>query len=172
MLNAKESHKKLDWYARHYDYNVDYMREMLEIAPEAYATFEAFLPMANFVKSTPLEVMNVAKITAMKYQDCSDCFQLILDMAVEVGVDKEIIKSLVFHDGEGLSDELKDVRKFTLAVLENRGIDEELQSKMTEKYSRDVMMELGLAIASMQVFPIIRRTVNAFKSCNIMELKI
>lgn len=172
MLEENKSLEMLEGFQAHYNYDTRYMKEMLKTNPEAYATFEAFLPMASFKKKTPIEVIFVVKLASMKNEDCGACLQLNVDMAVEAGVNKDIIKAVVFNQGEGLSGQLKDVYDFTVAVAKNETVDSLLYDKINKKYSKDIMTEIALAIASSKVFPAIKRVLNDFHTCSMIELKV
>ena len=172
MLDEKKSLEMLDGFQSHYDYDTSYMKEMLKENPKAYETFEAFLPMASFVSETPKEVLYVVKLTSMKNEDCGACLQLNVDMAIEAGVDKAIIKEVVFNEGKNLSMTLKEIYDFTLCVGNNQSIDSNLYDKINKTYSKDVMVEIALAIASTKVFPAVKRVLNDFHSCSVIQIKV
>lgn len=172
MFDEKKSLEMLEGFQSHYDYDTTYMKEMLSENPKAFETFEGFLPMASFKDKTPNEVLYVVKLTSMKNEDCGACLQLNVDMAVEAGVPKDIIKEVVFNEGKDLSLELKEVYDFTLAVANNETIDDVLSAKINEMYSKDIMTEIALAIASTKIFPTIKRVLNDFHSCSVIQIKV
>ena len=172
MFNKDKSLEMLEGFQNHYNYDTSYMKEMLKNAPEAYQTFEAFLPMANFVKEIPLDVLYVAKVTAMKNEDCAACLQLNVDMALEAGINKNIIKEIIYNDGRNLTSELKNIYDFSLIIVQNRNMDEALYDTIISKYSKSVIIELALALASAKIFPTIKRTLNEAESCKLIEIKI
>lgn len=172
MFDEKQSLEMLEGFQAHYDYDTSYMKEMLQVNPKAFETFQNFLPMASFVEKTPKEVIYVVKLTSMKNEDCGQCLQLNVDMAIEAGVDKEIIKEVIFNEGKNLPKELKEVYDFTLAVGNNEEIDSNIYDKINKKYSRDIMTEIALAIASTKIFPTIKRVMNDFHSCSVIQLKV
>lgn len=172
MLDKQKSLEMIDGFQNHYNYDTSYMKDMLNTAPEAYETFEAFLPMANFVKKTPLDVLYVAKVTAMKNEDCAACVQLIVDMALEAGVSQDLVKEIIFNEGRNLPTALKDVYDFTLSVAKNTVMPDGLYAKMLNTYGREIMIELALVIAGAKVFPAIKRTLNNAQSCSLIEIKI
>jgi len=172
MLDEHKSLQMLEGFGAHYNYDTAYMKEMLQVAPEAYETFEAFLPMASFFKVTPKDVLFVAKVAAMKNEDCAACLQLTVDMALEAGVDRDVIKEIVHNEGKNLSYTLKDIYDFTLSVAQNMPIENDLYDRIIQSYSPAVMMELALAIASTKVFPAIKRTLNQAQSCSVVDIRV
>jgi len=172
MFDEKKSLEMLEGFQAHYDYDTTYMKEMVKAAPKAYENFEAFLPMASFINATPKEVMYVVKVASMKNEDCGACLQLNVDMAIEAGVDKEIIKEVVFNDGKNLPTALKEIYDFTLCVGNNQSVDADLYDKINKTYSKEMMVEISLAIAASKVFPAIKRVLNDFHSCSVIQIKV
>lgn len=172
MFDEKKSLEMLESFQSHYDYDTNYMKEMLISAPKAYSTFEAFLPMASFIDKSPTDVLFTAKLTAMKNEDCGACLQLNIDMAIEAGVKKEIIKEIVFNNGENLPTDLKTMYSFALAVSNNETIDSNLYAKINEMYSKEIIVEIALALASTKIFPAVKRVLNNIKSCSMIKIKV
>ena len=172
MFDEKKSLEMLEGYSAHYNYDTSYMKNMLKEAPLAYQTFEGFLPMASYSNKIEKDVFFVAQLTAMKNEDCGTCLQLIVDKEIEAGVDKNIIEDLMFNEGKNLDDELKDVHEFTLAVVSYEEVDKNLYDRMNWTYSKEIMVELSLAIASCKVFPTLKRVLNNFESCSLIKIKV
>jgi len=172
MTNTNKSLEMLEGFQSHYNYDTTYMKEMLKENPKAFETFEAFLPMASFVDKSPKDVIFVAKLTSMKNEDCGACLQLNVDMALEAGVDKDIIQEVIFNEGKNLSTELKTVYDFTLAVGNNENVDSKLYEQMNNTYTKDIIVEIGLAIAATKIFPTLKRVLNDFQSCSTIEIKV
>jgi hypothetical protein len=172
MFNVEKSLEMIEGFKTHYGYDTSYMEEMLSVSPASYEVFEGFLPMATFAKATPVDVINVVRITAIKNEDCGTCVQLYVDLAIEAGLGKDVAKEIIFNEGKDLSSELKLVYDFTLAVSNNEVIDSSLFEQMNKAYSREIMMEISLAIAATKVFPAIKRTLNYMKSCSVVQIKV
>ena len=130
MFDEKKSLEMLEGFQNHYNYDTSFMKEMLTSNPKAYETFEAFLPMASFKDKAPKDVIFVAKLATMKNEDCGQCLQLNVDMALENGVDKEIISEVVFNEGKNLPKDLKVIYDFTLAVVKNDNVEQSLYDKI------------------------------------------
>jgi hypothetical protein len=172
MFDIQKSQEMIEGFKTHYNYDTGYMEEMLKVSPASYEVFEGFLPMATFVKAASIDVINVARITAIKNEDCGTCVQLYVDLAIEAGLDKEIAREIIFNEGKNLSTELKLVYDFTLAVSNNETISVNLLDQMNQTYSREVMMEISLAIAATKVFPTIKRVLNYMQSCSVIQIKV
>lgn len=172
MFDEKKSLEMIEGFQAHYDYDTSYMKEMLTQNPKAYETFEAFLPMAGVTSESNKDVLYVVKLATIKNEDCGACLQLTVDMAIEAGVDKKIIHEIVFNEGEELVSDLKDVYDFTLAVANNYTPDAILYDTLNKRYSKALMVEIALVLASMKVFPTVKRVLNVFQSCSSIQIKV
>ena len=172
MFDEKKALETIAFFKAHYHYDTTYMEEMLSSSPKSYEVFENFLPMATFTNKAPLDAINVARITAIINEDCGTCAQLYVDLALEAGLDKEIVKEIVFNNGQNLPTQLKDLYNFTLCVSNSETIEEALYAKMNEYYSKEVLVEISLAIAATKVFPTIKRVLNLAQSCSLIKLKV
>ncbi len=172
MFDEKQSLEMLEGFQNHYNYDTTYMKEMLKANPKAFETFQNFLPMASYKEKASVELIFIAKLTSMKNEDCGKCLQLNVDMALEAGVDKEIVKEVVFNEGQNLPEQLKEIYDFSLAVSKKEEVPSFLYDKISEKYSKDILTEIALAIASTKVFPTIKRVLNDFHSCSVIQLKV
>ena len=172
MFDKQKSLETIAFFKAHYHYDTTYMEEMLEASTQSYEVFENFLPMATFANKAPLDAISVARITAIVNEDCGTCAQLYVDLAIEAGLDKEIIQEVVFNNGKNLPTSLKDLYDFTLAVSNNESIEATLYAKMNEHYSKEVLVEISLAIAATKVFPTIKRVLNLAQSCSLIKIKV
>lgn len=172
MFDEKQSLEMLEGFQNHYNYDITYMKEMLKANPKAFEVFQNFLPMASFKEKASAQIVFVAKLTSMKNEDCGKCLQLNVDMALEAGVNKDIVKEVVFNEGQNLPKELKDIYDFSLLISKNEQVPSFLYDKINEKYSKDVLTEIALAIASAKVFPAIKRVFDDFHSCSVIQLKV
>ncbi len=169
-LRASSSLEWIEQFERHYDYDCSYLKEMLQHSPEGFATFEGFSPMGRFEKAIPRDVLWVAKIATMTSEDCGACTQLNIRMAKEAGVAPDVLRSAV-RDGEGLPDELRDVRDFAARVAQNQEVAPDLRERIESRYSKEIMVELALAIASAKIYPTLKRTLGHAGSCALYDFE-
>lgn len=161
--------EQIEAFERSYGYDTSYMKAMLEHAPGALEVFNGFAPMAGHRSHAPRDVYFAAKVTAYQYADCGPCLQLAIRFAREDGVPKPLIDALL-HDPDALPPELARVRRFALATLDNDAELESLRAELEASYGKATLIELGLAIAAAQVFPVVKRAMGYFKSCSIVSV--
>ena len=82
-MNMTEYRRMIDDFENHYNYDSTYMRELLESSQEGFARFNNFLPLSSHREKLNTEDYWVAKLAAMQVEDCGDCLQLNVRMALE-----------------------------------------------------------------------------------------
>ena len=123
------SRAALRGFGQHYDYDVSYMEELLDASPGAFAAFEAAMPMGQYRKEVPLHLLFIAKIAAMRQQDCGPCTELGMKIAREAQVPEAVIRGAL-HGGKGLNDEQLDVYHYARGVAANEELDPELLPRL------------------------------------------
>lgn len=158
----------IDEFESHYDYDCNYMRILAKNAPKAFEAFVGFLPMGKVGESLPADILWTAKTSAMLTEDCGACVQLNIRMALESGVDSELLKKIV-KKPESLDDKYGLVYKFAKMVAENSVDSENLLQRMRDNYSEVQLAELSVAIASTKVYPTIKRALGEFENCRLIS---
>jgi len=162
---------EINEFESHYQYDSTYMRELLEHSSEGYAKFDNFMPLASHREILDPETYWVAKLAAMQVEDCGDCLQLNVRMALENNVSKQVIES-VLNGGSGLPNNLRDLYEFAIRVTAHDSIEKDLKDRINELFDKNALLELALCIATAKVFPAIKRTLGYAKSCSLVEIKV
>lgn len=168
-LEKSSAKTALKSFEEHYGYDASYLHEILETSPEGYEAFSKFGDMGMYRKVLSSEVFFVSKIATAQTEDCGPCTELNVRMAREAGVSGEVIRGAL--KGKGLSEELEQVRRFSIAVAFNElrpGQVEEMQDRL----GREGLAELALCIASMRVYPCMKRALGFDQACSIAPLAI
>lgn len=170
MTDIQQHQTMIDQFGAHYAYDTQYMRNMLEHHPQAFAAFAAFLPMANFRQDLPRDVYFVAKLAAMQVADCSACLQLTVKMALEADVAADLVQA-VLKEGD-LPNHLAAVNRFARTVAHHHLVADEDLETMRSTYGETGLIELALAIASTGVFPLIKRSFGMLQSCQVADVSM
>lgn len=170
-MDKTEALKQIDNFEAHYKYDSTFVRELLHHSPEGFVKYNNFLPLTGHrEKLTPDEYW-VAKLASMQVEDCGDCLQLNVRMAIEGGVSKSIIKA-VLNSGRALPDTLKDVYDYAWHVASTDIVDPQLMERITKRYDKGSLLEFGLCIATAKVFPTIKRALGYTRSCNLVAVEV
>jgi len=170
-MSRIEYQKMIDDFENHYKYDCTYMRELLESSPDGFAKFSNFLPLSGHQEKLDAEEYWVAKLAAMQVEDCGECLQLNVRMALEGGASKSIIKAAL-KGGSTLPDALKDVYDYARYVASNDIVDTKLIDRITSRYDKGSLLEFGICIATAKVFPTIKRALGYTKSCSLIEIEV
>lgn len=162
--SSSQKHQQLESFENHYSYDATYLHHLLDHSSGGYDAFEAFGAMGNYRKELSAEGFFVSKIATARTEDCGPCTELNQRMAREAGVAEEIIKGAL--SGKGLPEHLEAIRRFSIAVATN-AVEPGQIEQMRERIGAEALAELGLAIASMRVYPCLKRALGDSHSCRL-----
>lgn len=154
-------------FGRHYDYDTNYLEELMDASPVAFQAFEAAMPMARVRKAAPVELLMIAKLAAMRAQDCGPCTVLTVKMAREAKVPEDVIQATL-RGGRGLNPEQRDVHDYARAVALNEDMDAGLLPRLQERWGREVLAEVAVNILATKLYPTIKRALGHTQSCSLM----
>lgn len=166
-FNTSSAKTSLESFENHYGYDASYLHELMEVSPEGYEAFSGFATMGMFRKSLSPEVFFVSKIATSQTEDCGPCTELNVRMAQKAGVSDDIIRGGM--SGQGLTAELEAVRLFSIAVAFNEVKPGQIE-EMIDCYGREGLAELALSIASMRVYPCMKRALGFDQSCAVTPI--
>lgn len=161
------SRKTLHGFGAHYNYDTSYLEELLDDSPIAFRAFEAAMPMARVRNAAPIDLIMIAKLAAMKAQDCGPCTLLTVKMAQEAGVKDSIIRA-VLKGGDGLDGEHRDVYSYAVSVALNEELPADLLPRLREHLGREVMAEIAVNIIATKLYPTLKRALGHSQSCALI----
>lgn len=161
------SRQALQGFGRHFDYDVGYLLELMDASPEAFRAFEAAMPMARVQKSAATEALHIAKIAAMRAQDCGPCTELGLKIAREAGVAETVIQGAL-RGGKGLDPEQRELHDYARAVALNEELVPELLPRLKMRLGEVALAEIAVNIVGMRLYPTLKRALGHAKSCALI----
>ncbi len=159
--------EELRAFGQHYDYDVSYLEALIEASPGAFQAFEGAMNAGRYQKAAPAELLAIAKITALRMEDCGPCTELSLKMGREAGVPEAVLRGAL-HGGKGLSAEHLEIHQYARAVTANEEMDPDLLPRLEARWGREVMAELGVAIVGARIYPTMKRALGYAKSCSLI----
>jgi len=171
MTDQAEALNQIAQFEAHYKYDTSYMRDLLEHSPEGFAKFNNFLPLARHREKLSNNDYWMAKIAAMQAQDCGECLQLNVRMALEAGVARELVQAAV-RGGDTLPADLQDVYFYAKCIAANVPIAEDLKDRIEARFDKGARLEFGIAIATAGIFPGIKRAIGTAKSCSLIDIEV
>ncbi|TQV88324.1 hypothetical protein [Aliikangiella coralliicola] len=170
-MTQTEHLQLINEFETHYGYDSQYMRDLLKTSPSGYQKFSDMLPLARHNELLDAESYWVSKFAAMKVQDCGECLQLNVKMALESDIDTEIVVAAV-KDPDSLSNDLRDLYDYSTSIAKNEASDNALTDRMKARFSKGQLLEIGLSVSTAALFPTIKRALGITKSCSIIDISI
>ncbi len=164
--------KRLDAFERDLGEPMDYLRHMARASTRSFLDFAFRSPTAWKRRKLPSEPYHVARLVAVKSEDCGPCVQTAVTLALRDGVRPEVLRAIVGGRPETLEAELFDVYAFSLAVAENTGDEERYRDALHQRYGAEALVELALAIAGARMYPVVKRTLGYAKSCSLVHVRV
>lgn len=151
---------------------LDYLRDLYAHAPGTFWQFTKVAKAAGYRNKIPAPAFHVARIVAVRIQDCGPCVQTCVNLAKADGVDPAVLKAALARDFAALPETLRDVAQFADAVTTNTGDPDALRDRLTAVFGKEGVAELALALALCQTFPILKRALGHAKSCSVVQVEV
>ena len=164
--------RRLDRQEQQLGESLDWMRHILRRSLAAYRKVVRFMPMAEHRAGAPKDIWHVARIAAIRHEDCGPCLQIIVNEAVHDGVAPAIVRAALNHDAAALGPRLDLARRFALAVAAHADEAEDLRQQLVAEIGEDALVDLALTIAGVRVYPTIKRALGYATSCKLVEIRI
>jgi len=152
--------------------SMEFLRDMLEHAPEATTKFFSFMPLANHGVAAEVDALTVARMVALRAEDCGPCLQIAVNVARATGVDPTLIQTVLDERPEDLPPLLQRVYAFTRAVVETSPEADALGAALSEELGRPALVELALAVATIRVYPTLKRGLGYARSCAKVTVEV
>lgn len=161
---------ELQRFSATYGYDTDYLESLLAEAPGAYRAIEPAELMSSYRKDLPLDAHYVARISTTQVEDCGACTQLNLRMAIEAGVKRELLDTLM-QTPEKLPQSLQDVRNHARAVAGSGELEPTCVERLRAHYGDGAFSELAVIITGSRIYPTLKRAMLKNESCIIGDLE-
>jgi alkylhydroperoxidase family enzyme len=151
---------------------LDYCRFMVRVSLRAAFKFAKFLAVDEYRRVLPPGPCYVARIVAVRDEDCGTCVQIAVNQAKKAGVPAEVLRAVLDGNPETLPEELRDAYRFAEAVVTRNGEDDALRERIRLRYGDEGLIEMALAIASCRTFPIAKRALGYAVSCSKVAVHV
>jgi hypothetical protein len=162
--------RRLDRHEEQLGESLDWMRHILRRSLAAFRKVVRFMPMADHRARAPKDVWHVARIAAIRHEDCGPCLQIIVNEAVHDGVPPTVVRAALSNDAAALGPRLDLARRFAMAVASHAEESEDLRRQLVAEIGEDALVDLALTIAGVRVYPTIKRALGYAKSCKLVEI--
>lgn len=164
--------RRLKAFERRTGESTAYVEEMMRHTPAGFRRFALFLPLTAFHRALPKDAYHLARVATIRHEDCGPCLQTVVRMALEDGVPRDWLQAVLSGHGERLPQWAQVLLPFTEAVLDNSAQLPALQLNMAGHFDEAQLAELALVIASVRVFPTVKRAMGHALSCSLVKLEL
>lgn len=167
MLKLQETRDAIQAFGERYRYDMSYQTELLDAAPDSFQVFARAQGTSGHRSALPLDAHYVARVAIMQAEDCGDCIQVNLRMAIEAGVDRDLLET-VLERPEALPQNLRDVRDHALDVSSRPTPDEARAERLRSAYGRDGFAELAVCLAGCRLFTTVKRSLGKASPSSVL----
>ena len=149
---------------------LDYLRDIADASTSAFVKFGLFAPLSQHRSVLPREVWHLARLGATLAQDCGTCVQIVVNAARADGVPAPLLRDALA--GEPLPADPQLAFDYGAAVA--RDADDVLEhvAAARVRFGDDGLVELALAVATAQVFPIVKRGLGKAVACARVQVDV
>jgi alkylhydroperoxidase family enzyme len=151
---------------------LDYCRFMVRVSLRASFKFAKFLAVDEYRRILPPGPCYVARIVAVRHEDCGTCVQIAVNQAKKAGVPAEQLRAVLESDLDRLPDELRDAYCFAEAVVTLNDQEEAWRERIRQRYGDEGLIEMALAIASSRTFPTVKRALGYAVHCSEVAVRV
>jgi AhpD family alkylhydroperoxidase len=151
---------------------LEYCRYIVGVSLRASFKFAKFLAVDEYRRVLPVGPCYVARIVAVRDEDCGTCVQIAVNQARKAGVPAEQLQAVLDGRVDDLSEELREAHQFAEAVVTRNGEEDAWRERIRRRYGDEGLIEMALAIASCRVFPVTKRALGYAVSCSKVAVRV
>ena len=159
---------KIEEFELKYNYDASYLKDLLQTSPNGFQKLQDALPLTFHRQRLDLESFWVTKIVSVQSIDCGSCLNLNISKALEEGVPQCLINAILFDETK-LCEAHQALRTYVNSIINNK-VDDFAAKFIKRRYSRAQLLELGICIATAQIFPLIKKVAGYNNSCSLITI--
>lgn len=169
-MRESDARRELKAFADHYDYNVSYMANMLDVSPEAYFKFAAITDLAQHREAAPVDATFAAKLSGALAEDCGPCVQLVVRMAQEAGMDDRQIEAVLTRDPGIMEPETLLGFRFADSLVRRKPDLDGIRDEVELRWGEAAVIDLTFAVQIGRVFPMVKAGLGFAKTCERVQI--
>jgi alkylhydroperoxidase family enzyme len=162
-------HRVIRTFERRYDYDASYMHEIADRSLPAFVKLALAQAMNTHREGVSLDALFAARIAAVRFEDCGPCAQLVVNMALEAGVDPDVVRAIVARDLAKLPPDALLGLRLADAVLAHAPTDDE-RAAVLARFGEKGLITLAYAIAATRIYPTMKRALGHARTCERLRV--
>lgn len=152
--------------------DLDYLRSIADTSTRAFAKFGLAGPLLGHRQHVGPMPWHLARLAATRVQDCGTCVQVVVNAALAEGVPAAVLHDALADDLGGLSVETRAAWLYGEAVASRSDAVGASVDAVREAFGEPGLVELALAVATVQLFPIVKRGLGQDVACRLVHVEV
>ncbi|NIA71202.1 hypothetical protein HBA54_21615 [Pelagibius litoralis] len=148
-----------------------WLRDAAAASPGVFWKLTLFAPLAGHRRAAPRALINMARIGALRAQDCGACLQIAVDYAVKEGTVRDHVRAAL-QAPDALPPQERMVLYYAQAVAGNRPEFVERVETVRRELGEAVLAELAFAVATTSLFPLAKRGLGVAAACDLERIAV
>ena len=150
---------------------LDYLRTVADTSTAAFVKFGAAAPLFGHRQHAPAAAWHLARLAATRVQDCGTCVQIVVNQARADGVPAAALRAALDGRAGELGEDERLALRYGEAVAARDGAGGAAEA-VRERFGEAVRVELALAVATAQLFPILKRGLGQDVACALVDVEV
>lgn len=163
-------HTAIRAFERRYDYDAGYLHEVAENDPFGLWKFIGITRAGERSGGLPLDAVFAARLAAAMHEDCGPCAQIVIDMAIEAGVEPGTLAALAAGNPDAAPEDCALAFRFARAVLTADTDVDALRDAVTARFGRRGPWYLSLALSTARLYPVMKRATGHARACTRLKV--
>lgn len=151
---------------------LDYLRALASSSTAAFAKFGLAGPLLQHRKHLTPSVWHLARLAATRVQDCGTCVQIVVNAALADGVARTTLRGALVDQIGTLTPEETTAWHYGEAVASRDASVSERVAEARQRFGEAALAELALAVATVQLFPILKRGLGQDVACRLVHVEV
>jgi hypothetical protein len=162
-------HRNVRGMETKYGYDATYLHELADGSLSAALRFAAIqMAGGTFHDGAPSNAWFAAGIAGALVEDCGPCVQIASDIAIEQGMNGEIVKQLL--SGAPTEADAQLGFDYGRALLLASANLDELRASIERKWGKKALMALTLRTMTARNFPVVKRAMGHARTCQRVRI--
>ncbi len=157
-------------FSNHYDYDVSYMRHMLEVSPSAFFKFSKLNGAAAHREAAPRDASFAASLVGAVAEDCGPCAQLVVNMAREAGMGRDQIGAVLTRNVSAMNGDTALGFRFAEAVIGRSPEADEVREAIRAQWGEKGVIDLTLNLQIGRLYPMVKAGLGYAKTCQRLKI--
>ena len=162
-------HSIVQRFEKRYGYDATYMHEIADTSVGAFMKLAMAQAMNTHREAVSLDALFAARITAVRFEDCGPCAQLVVNMALEAGVAPAMVRAIVARDADRMSSDALLGMRLADAVLAHESGDTAREAALA-RFGEKGLVTLAYSIAATRIYPTMKRALGHAHACERLRV--